>query len=124
MLFVEKEGFHRQIQQAQIQERFDVMLMKQQGMSVVASRRLLDDLAARVAAGRIDKVLVAHDFDIAGWVSSPHSAPTAADTRLPGGAARRHRPAAHGHPGDEFANPNPWRLRTGRRMPSGWRSAA
>jgi hypothetical protein len=54
-------------QQAQIQERFDVMLMSTKGMSVVAARRLLDDLAARVAAGRIDKILVAHDFDISGF---------------------------------------------------------
>ena len=67
VLFVEKEGFHRQIQQAQIQERFDVMLMSTKGMSVVAARRLLDDLAARVKAGRIDRVLVAHDFDISGF---------------------------------------------------------
>jgi hypothetical protein len=67
VLFVEKEGFHRQIQQAQIQERFDVMLMSTKGMSVVAARKLLDDLAARAAAGRIDKVLVAHDFDISGF---------------------------------------------------------
>ena len=43
------------------------MLMSTKGMTVVAARRLLDDLAARVAAGRIDKVLVAHDFDITGF---------------------------------------------------------
>jgi hypothetical protein len=67
VLFVEKEGFHRQIQQAQIQERFDVMLMSTKGMSVVAARKLLDDLAARVAAGRIDKILLAHDFDVSGF---------------------------------------------------------
>jgi hypothetical protein len=67
VLFVEKEGFHRQIQQAQIQERFDVMLMSTKGMSVVAARKLLDDLAARVAAGRIEKILVAHDFDVSGF---------------------------------------------------------
>ena len=43
------------------------MLMSTKGMSVVASRKLLDDLAARVAAGRIDKILVAHDFDVSGF---------------------------------------------------------
>ena len=43
------------------------MLMSTKGMSVVAARRLLDDLAARVKAGRIDRVLVAHDFDISGF---------------------------------------------------------
>jgi hypothetical protein len=67
VLFVEKEGCHRQIQQAQIQERFDVMLMSTKGMSVIAARHLLDDLAARVSDGRIDKILVAHDFDISGF---------------------------------------------------------
>jgi hypothetical protein len=67
VLFIEKEGFHRQIEQAKLQQRFDVGLMTTKGMSVIASRRLLNDLSARVAEGKIDRILVAHDFDVSGF---------------------------------------------------------
>jgi hypothetical protein len=64
VLFVEKEGFTPLLQRARIAERFDVMLMSTKGMSVVAARRLLDGMAG---AGHIDRVLVAHDFDVSGF---------------------------------------------------------
>ena len=48
--------------QARIAERFDIAIMSTKGMSTTAARLLLDRLASR-----IDKVLVAHDFDVSGF---------------------------------------------------------
>lgn len=61
-MFIEKEGFTPLWQRARIAEKFDVMLMSTKGMSVVAARRLLDSMASH-----IDRVLVAHDFDVSGF---------------------------------------------------------
>jgi hypothetical protein len=47
---------------ARIAERFDVAIMSTKGMSVTAARLLLDRLAPS-----IERVLVLHDFDIAGF---------------------------------------------------------
>jgi hypothetical protein len=62
ILFIEKEGFGPLLQAAQIAERFDIAIMSTKGMSVTASRMLLDRLTPQ-----IDRVLVLHDFDIAGF---------------------------------------------------------
>ena len=59
VLFIEKEGFNALLAQARIAERFDIAIMSTKGMSTTAARLLLDRLAPR-----IDKVLVAHDFDV------------------------------------------------------------
>ena len=62
VLFIEKEGFNALLVQARIAERFDIAIMSTKGMSTTAARLLLDRLAPR-----IDKVLVAHDFDVSGF---------------------------------------------------------
>ena len=63
VLFVEKEGFDPLLKASQIAERFDVAIMSTKGMSVSASRLLLDRLADR----GIENVFVLHDFDISGF---------------------------------------------------------
>jgi hypothetical protein len=62
ILYIEKEGFHPILEAAQIQERFDIGLMSNKGMSVTASRLLLDRLSLFV-----EKVFVLHDFDVSGF---------------------------------------------------------
>jgi hypothetical protein len=62
ILFIEKEGFDPLLAAARIAERFDVAIMSTKGMSVTAARLLLDRLAPS-----IERVLVLHDFDIAGF---------------------------------------------------------
>jgi hypothetical protein len=59
VLFIEKEGFDPLLQAARIAERFDIAIMSTKGMSVTASRLLLDRLSVR----GVTKVLVLHDFD-------------------------------------------------------------
>jgi hypothetical protein len=63
VLFIEKEGFAALLAHAQIAERFDVAVMSTKGMSVTAARMLIDKLA-RVG---VERVLVAHDFDVFGF---------------------------------------------------------
>ena len=62
VLFVEKEEFNALLAQAWIAERFDIAFISTKGMSTTAARLLLDRLAPR-----IDKVLVAHEFDVSGF---------------------------------------------------------
>ena len=62
VLFIEKEGFHPILQAARLQERFDIAIMSTKGMSVTASRMLLDRLTPNV-----DNIFVLHDFDISGF---------------------------------------------------------
>jgi hypothetical protein len=62
VLFIEKEGFGPLLETAQIAARFDIAIMSTKGMSVVAARELVDGLSSHV-----DKILVLHDFDIAGF---------------------------------------------------------
>src|SRR4051794_25466938 len=57
ILYIEKEGFAELFEAAEIQERFDVMVMSNKGLSVTASRKLLDHLILR----GIEKVFVLHD---------------------------------------------------------------
>jgi hypothetical protein len=63
ILFIEKEGFDPILEAAQIANRFDVSVMSTKGMSVSASRLLLDRLVDR----GVTKVLVLHDFDVSGF---------------------------------------------------------
>jgi len=62
ILCIEKEGFHPIFQAAQLQQRFDIALMSNKGMSVTASRMLIDRLAKYY-----DNVFVLRDFDRAGF---------------------------------------------------------
>jgi hypothetical protein len=63
ILFIEKEGFAALLDRAQIAERFDVGVMSTKGMSVTAARMLIDKL---MQSG-VERVLVAHDFDVSGF---------------------------------------------------------
>ena len=63
-LFIEKEGFNPLLQQAKIAERFDLAVLSTKGMSNTATRKLLDELAG---SGEVDRILVAHDFDVSGF---------------------------------------------------------
>jgi hypothetical protein len=62
VLFLEKEGFDELLQEARIEERFDIAIMSTKGLSVGAARRLIDGLAGRGA-----KIFVLHDFDLTGF---------------------------------------------------------
>jgi hypothetical protein len=62
VLFIEKEGFHPILAAAHLQERFDIALMSTKGMSVTASRMLIDRLA-----GAGVTVFALHDFDRSGF---------------------------------------------------------
>jgi hypothetical protein len=61
-LFVEKEGFDSLLRSADIANRFDLAVMSTKGMSVMAARKLVDDLS-----GRGVTVLVLRDFDKSGF---------------------------------------------------------
>jgi Topoisomerase 6 subunit A/Spo11, Toprim domain len=63
ILFIEKEGFLPLFKQVKLAERYDLALMSTKGMSVTASRHLIDDLSARHPV----RVLVLRDFDKAGF---------------------------------------------------------
>jgi hypothetical protein len=62
-LYIEKEGFGPLLEAAQIAERYDICIMSNKGMSVTATRRLIDVFAVR----GVEKILVAHDFDAPGF---------------------------------------------------------
>jgi hypothetical protein len=62
VLFIEKEGFHPILAAARTQQRLDIALMSTKGMSVTASRMLID----RLASDRV-KVFALHDLDVAGF---------------------------------------------------------
>jgi hypothetical protein len=62
VLFIEKEGFKPLMEAARIAQRFDLGLMSTKGMSVVAARRLVNDLTSKGV-----RILVAHDFDLSGF---------------------------------------------------------
>lgn len=61
-LFIEKEGFSALLDRAQIGKRYDIAIMSTKGMSVTASRTLVESLSAVGVT-----TLVAHDFDVAGF---------------------------------------------------------
>jgi hypothetical protein len=61
ILYIEKEGFLPLFERVQLQERYDIALMSNKGLSVTATRELVDFLSKDVP------VFVAHDFDKAGF---------------------------------------------------------
>ncbi len=63
LLFIEKEGFLPLFQRVQLAERYDVAIMSTKGLSVTASRMLVD----RICGEHNIPLLVLHDFDKAGF---------------------------------------------------------
>jgi hypothetical protein len=68
-LFIEKEGFDPLLERAQIAERYDMAIFSSKGMSVIAARKLVDELSQAGVT-----VFVLHDLDrdgllIAHWLS-------------------------------------------------------
>jgi hypothetical protein len=61
-LFIEKEGFNPLLARAQIAEKYDIAIMSTKGMSVTASRQLVEELSDAGVT-----VLVAHDCDKSGF---------------------------------------------------------
>lgn len=59
VMFIEKEGFDEILKAAKIAERYDIAIMSTKGMSVTASRLLVDRLHV--------PLLVLHDFDQSGF---------------------------------------------------------
>jgi hypothetical protein len=63
ILFVEKEGFMPLFEAVELGKRYDLAIMSTKGMSVTASRRLVEDLC-----GQHDiPLLLLHDFDKSGF---------------------------------------------------------
>jgi Protein of unknown function C-terminus (DUF2399) len=60
-LFIEKEGFDPHLSRARIADRFDLAIMSTKGMSVTASRSLIEALSDAGVT-----ILVLHDFDKSG----------------------------------------------------------
>ena len=63
VLFVEKEGFDPLLKAAKIAEKFDLAIMSTKGMSVVAARKLADEMCHDYDI----PLLPLHDFDKAGF---------------------------------------------------------
>jgi len=63
VLFVEKEGFAPLFNAVHLAQRYDLAIMSTKGMSVTASRMLLDRLSER----GLKRILVLHDFDVSGF---------------------------------------------------------
>jgi DNA topoisomerase 6 subunit A-like protein len=63
ILFIEKEGFLPLFDAVQLAERYDLAIMSTKGMSVTASRRLIDTLGTNHDI----PILVLHDFDKSGF---------------------------------------------------------
>ena len=63
ILFLEKEGFAPLLEEVQLAERYDIAIMSTKGMSVTASRELVEDLCATHDV----PLLVLHDFDVSGF---------------------------------------------------------
>lgn len=63
VLFIEKEGFMPLFKAVNLAERYDIAIMSTKGMSVVASRELVD----RLCGSHDIPLLVLHDFDKAGF---------------------------------------------------------
>ncbi len=63
ILFIEKEGFAPLLKQVRLAERYDVAVMSTKGMSVTASRELVDHLCSDHEI----PLLVLHDFDKSGF---------------------------------------------------------
>ena len=63
VLFVEKEGFMPLFKAVKLGERYDLAIMSTKGMSVTASRRLVEELCGRHGI----PLLLLHDFDKSGF---------------------------------------------------------
>ena len=63
ILFLEKEGFGPLLDAVHLEKRFDIAVMSTKGMSVTASRELIEELGAIYKV----PILVLHDFDISGF---------------------------------------------------------
>jgi hypothetical protein len=63
ILFVEKEGFAPLFRKVQLAERYDIAIMSTKGMSVTASRELVQTISTLHGL----PVLVLHDFDVSGF---------------------------------------------------------
>ncbi len=63
VLFIEKEGFMPLFEEVKLAERYDIAIMSTKGMSVTASRRLVEELCARHKI----PLLLLHDFDKSGF---------------------------------------------------------
>jgi len=63
VLFVEKEGFMPLFRAVKLAERYDLAIMSTKGMSVTASRQLVEELCARHDI----PLLLLHDFDKSGF---------------------------------------------------------
>ena len=63
VLFLEKEGFGPLLEVVRLAERYDLAIMSTKGMSVTASRELVQELCATYNI----PLLVLHDFDISGF---------------------------------------------------------
>jgi hypothetical protein len=63
ILFLEKEGFGPLLEEVQLAARYDIAIMSTKGMSVTASRELVQELCATHDI----PLLVLHDFDISGF---------------------------------------------------------
>ena len=63
VLFIEKEGFGPLLEAARIATRYDIAVMSTKGMSVVAARRLVEEVCAPHGI----PLLVLHDFDVSGF---------------------------------------------------------
>jgi len=61
-LFVEKEGFYPLFKQVNLASQYDLAIMSTKGMSVTASRELVDRLSSKGVT-----ILVARDFDKSGF---------------------------------------------------------
>jgi hypothetical protein len=65
VLFIEKEGFLPLFERVQLAERYDLAIMSTKGLSVTASRQLVDKLCG--GGDPPVPLLVLHDFDKAGF---------------------------------------------------------
>lgn len=63
ILFIEKEGFTPLLDRVKLAERYDVTVMSTKGMSVTASRQLIDTVCSQHSV----PLLVLHDFDKSGF---------------------------------------------------------
>lgn len=63
VLFIEKEGFMPLFEAVKLEERYDLAIMSTKGMSVTASRRLVEEICAQHDI----PLLVLHDFDKSGF---------------------------------------------------------
>src|SRR5205823_398876 len=63
ILFIEKEGFMPLFEEVDLANRYDLAIMSTKGMSVIASRYLVEHLCAQQNI----PLLVLHDFDKAGF---------------------------------------------------------